>query len=395
MRENIKKLFRINTISSRITFITLVFLGVLTFTLTAIVYQITRNWLEETAIANLEALASSRQLAVETYADTHFKKLAAFEQPDLEIKVENVLNATSIEEENLKAELASELQRKQLVDNSLAWVDVLDLNGNVFISTFPNRVGIDYSDDESYAQGLVHPYISDPFFDEGQIYIQLTQPLHNAKNQVISVLLLHYDASELLAIVGNYTGLGDTGETVLGTRIGDEIHFLAPLRFDPNLSEIPPAQANGERAKPMIHATSGQSGVTQAPDYRDTNVVAAYRPILSTNWGIVVKQDVDETFASITQIQVALLIAFLSLFVLSTLFISPMIKRALLPLTELKEATSQVAKGNLNTRVPIQYDDEIGDLAKTFNIMVNQLQETQTKIERSNEELEAFRCLRS
>jgi signal transduction histidine kinase len=385
-----RKIFQFRSLSARVTLWVLVFLMTFTLAMALVAYEITRNWLEETAIANLEALASARQLAVESYVSTQINKLTAFEQPDLEIKIAAVLDASEHDRANLTEALIFELQRKQLADPDIVWVDILDLDGHVYLSTFPERQGIYYGEEEFFSQGIVHPYISNPFYEEGKINLKLALPLHDTANRSISVLVLRFDARELLAIVGNYSGLGNSGETVLGTRIGNEIHFLAPLRFDPNLSEIQPAPADGERAKPMIHATSGQSGVTRAPDYRDVQVVAAYRPIDNTNWGLVVKQDESEAFESITQMQSSLLFGLVVLMLVGLAVISPLVRTAIRPLRDLEQATRQVAGGDLTTEDPTNYRDEVGQLAQSFNQMVARLRSLHADLERSNEELSSF-----
>jgi signal transduction histidine kinase len=385
-----RRFFQFRSLSARVTLWVLIFLMVFTVAMALVAYELTRNWLEDTAIANLEALASARQLAVESYVGTHIDKLKAFEQPDLEIKISALLEANGREREILNESLFFELQRKQHADPDIVWVDILDLEGYVYLSTFPERHGIYYGEEEFFSQGIVHPYISNPFYEEGEFFIKLAIPLHDAANRSISVLVLRFDARKLLAIVGNYTGLGNTGETVLGTRIGNQIHFLAPLRFDPNLSEIQPAPADGERAKPMIHATSGQSGVTRAPDYRDVRVVAAYRPIDTTPWGLVVKQDESEAFESVAQMQSSLLFGLGVLMLVGLVVISPLVRTAIRPLRDLEEATRRVADGNLTTEVLVNYQDEVGQLGQSFNLMVKQLRTLHTELERSNDELSSF-----
>jgi adenylate cyclase len=49
------------------------------------------------------------------------------------------------------------------------------------------------------------------------------------------------------------------------------------------------------------------------------------------------------------------------------------------PLVELKEAASEIAKGNLNVRVAIASNDEIGDVTIAFDEMINGLKDLETK----------------
>jgi signal transduction histidine kinase len=74
---------------------------------------------------------------------------------------------------------------------------------------------------------------------------------------------------------------------------------------------------------------------------------------------------------------------------LATLFVSYNISRELtLPILKLTKSAEDVAAGNLHTRVTIERDDEIGELAMNFNSMID-------KLEHSHEELENLVSIRT
>ena len=58
------------------------------------------------------------------------------------------------------------------------------------------------------------------------------------------------------------------------------------------------------------------------------------------------------------------------------------------PLLELNRAAKDIAKGELNQKVEIQRSDEVGELAKSFNAMAGQLQESFHTLEHKNAELQ-------
>ncbi len=74
-----------------------------------------------------------------------------------------------------------------------------------------------------------------------------------------------------------------------------------------------------------------------------------------------------------------LIIIFISYFIAKT-FSKPIIK--------LNEVSKQIALGNLSLRVDIDSNDEIGNLAKTFNTMVNNLEHSKKELIKSHEKLE-------
>ena len=150
-----RKFFWFRSLYARVTAWVFVFLAGFTIALAFLAFQVTRNWLENTAIANLEALASARQLAVEAYVNTQLDKLNAFEQPDLEIKIAALLEAQAVERQTLTESLIAEIQRKQLTDSSLVWVDIVDMEGDVILSTFPHRIGISFREAEFFTESIV------------------------------------------------------------------------------------------------------------------------------------------------------------------------------------------------------------------------------------------------
>ncbi len=87
-------------------------------------------------------------------------------------------------------------------------------------------------------------------------------------------------------------GVGISGEIVLAEKQGDFIVFVNRHRFDKNTPTKVPF--NSEVAIPMQLALKGKIGFIIAPDYRDEEVLAAYRYVSSIDAGIVVKQDYSE-----------------------------------------------------------------------------------------------------
>jgi signal transduction histidine kinase len=65
-------------------------------------------------------------------------------------------------------------------------------------------------------------------------------------------------------------------------------------------------------------------------------------------------------------------------------------RNVLAPIGRLKQATREVAKGNLNYRLDIVSNDEIGELSRTFDAMTLSLRMSFAQIERSNQELAAL-----
>jgi signal transduction histidine kinase len=62
-------------------------------------------------------------------------------------------------------------------------------------------------------------------------------------------------------------------------------------------------------------------------------------------------------------------------------------RSVLRPVRTVAEATGRLAAGDLSTRVPDQREDELGELARSFNSMADSLERGRSELERSNAEL--------
>lgn len=65
-----------------------------------------------------------------------------------------------------------------------------------------------------------------------------------------------------------------------------------------------------------------------------------------------------------------------------------MTRRLTRPLNDLVQGADRIGKGDLDTRIPVQSNDEFGHLATKFNHMTIHLQETLTALKQSHQELE-------
>jgi len=100
------------------------------------------------------------------------------------------------------------------------------------------------------------------------------------------------------------------------------------------------------------------------------------------DWGYIhIIYSLDSYYNSLKQIYKSILIL-LSLLFLATLIVSFIVSRKIAqPILQLSEAAQKVSMGNLNIRVHIQSNDEIGELAKNFNIMVDKLEDSHEELE--------------
>lgn len=179
--------------------------------------------------------------------------------------------------------------------------------------------------------------------------------------------------------------LGESGEVFLLTK---ERRPITELRNQPgNLHEF----LLGTEAS--ARASLGEEGAIETLDYAGHTVLAAYRHMPYSGWGLVVKRDKDEIDAPIRLKTAQMVTA--ALFYIMVLF-HIAVTRVTRPLRALTVEAREVADGNLDRPVNVLGHNEMGVLSRAFREMVGSLKE-QFAVERGlydklavkNEELTA------
>lgn len=223
-------------------------------------------------------------------------------------------------------------------------------------------------------------------FGEQQVMVSTSEV--DLDGQTIGYLAIAFTANALRELVGDFTGLGYTGEIVLASRNpnGDAV-FLTPTRHDPDVAlnlTVPK-----ENLKiPITHAINGVENVfTDYLDYREVPVLAMSMPIDEVQWGMVVKIDRAEVFQKLETLKYeslrSVVIAFLFSAILSILIVQWLLK----PFTTIRNALSMAAD---NQRKPILQRSriaEIEEVTQAYNMMIKQLSMSEDALHDSISEL--------
>ncbi len=97
-------------------------------------------------------------------------------------------------------------------------------------------------------------------------------------------------------------------------------------------------------------------------------------------WVVGLGIDNDDTYATVYQLRVVLWTAtglVLAIVVVFTILVG---RRTTRPIVELKVHTERVAAGDLDARVVVESDDELGDLGRAFNHMTAELKESRGRL---------------
>ena len=181
-------------------------------------------------------------------------------------------------------------------------------------------------------------------------------------------------------MTGNYTGLGDTGESMLVKAADDNmVMVLNPLRHDPGGSF---RKQDLALISPDIKAAleAREDTLTEnILDYRGVQVWAVTRFLPQLEWGLVVKVDAaeEEALADIlknTLIDIALALSAFA--IIGGALIGLHLAR---PIHELVEVVRRVRDGDLSARADTRGDDETAYLAENLNDFVIHLEQENIK----------------
>lgn len=275
-----------------------------------------------------------------------------------------------------KAELEKVTSPITSAKNSLSEfkrISILNTNGTIVTSTDKDRIGINSADEEFFIKASAGLRYQDFFLDhDGNLEVILAAPLY-LDNNLVGVMSVVTEP-ESIFVNDKFIGLGSTGEFYLAKKDenGDTL-FITPTRFDPNAAL---QKTILKTVTPMIahEAVSAHEGLlVNMSDYRGVPVLAATRYIEEMNWGLVVKMDQDEAYKPLDNIRnYSILGIFLTLAItiLASIFLARTISN---PIIKIQKETRRITEGNLKEKIQIKGDDEIADLAKSFNVMTESL----------------------
>lgn len=252
-----------------------------------------------------------------------------------------------------------------------------DASGMV-ISSYPYSMlaGLDEMD-KPYVYGPItdtKAYVSQPMLSEytKNHTIYMGVPIQDESGKVLGVLVgsldLHnysFFMSEWLADTGKYTYLVDSSGIVIA-RYGGQNSMMGK-----NISNYPGAR----------EVSRGEEGVYEAynPAVNETQVVA-FSPVKSYGMGVLIAIPINMAYYPI-QSAITTMITFLIILMLAAFTIATIVGRYLVkPIINMSKAMKEMPSGDYLRYLPVERQDEIGDLARSFDSLAKTIRADQEKI---------------
>ncbi|MCG2755074.1 MAG: ATP-binding protein [Desulfobacteraceae bacterium] len=158
------------------------------------------------------------------------------------------------------------------------------------------------------------PMLSGPVTIDNDSYIVVSAPIINRQKSRVGTDIVLFTTSKLREIVQDYTGLGKTGETIIG-RLSDngQPDLFFPTRSELELGRKAHISGNSATAKQALEKVFVPDRERTVHLYETHHDLVAYGPIEGIDWGIIVRMDKYELFKPVTKqvLIIALVIAVL------------------------------------------------------------------------------------
>ncbi|GAN32964.1 MAG: PAS domain S-box protein [Candidatus Brocadia sp. AMX2] len=400
------------SIKNRLIFLLIVFTLLPFVLLRIIAYPRVQADLQEVLIRNLDGVGHKQAELVTSWVQERMKNARVIANNPLMVKCAKITKEDK--------DFADIVQYLEVVKDEYGYKGVLVSNdkGLVTVATAEEGIGTDISQMDYFREALQgNTFISNVFPSEiplanelgekelGMPTMFVSTPLKDRDGVVVGVVAIRVDEKTLNDLMLSLH-LGKTGETYLVNKDG---YMITESRFAAHLKEMGLVKKRCALELKLVNPETGEltSGVQQCiagnsgfdakgyKDYSGLTVLGVWRWLPEFNWGVIAEIDRDEGYGAAYNLNyivssVLLVIAFPIVIVAYIIG-----RKTSTPIIKLTEVTKKMASGDLSQRVDIKREDEIGELANSFNVMAKSLDEkTREVVESEKRYRELFNSIK-
>jgi diguanylate cyclase (GGDEF)-like protein len=324
----------------------------------------------------LDAFFANRLMEVQYLSERNDVKhiLEAYQKnPDIENK----------EIQELHRALSDKFETIESNSNVIDVVFVLSFDGILIASGDPNSYWIDLSEREYFQTAMegkvvISNLLTDKVYGRSVIFV--AAPVYDEEQQnVVGVIVNLIDMKETSKIFSEIVEPG-VGEAYIVNESGDIVfHQNSEL-----IGKSPENQYISEfMSSNEFQLAQGKMEIRNGFE----NTYITFTSLNQTNWKIVLEQDMNRILEPAYQALNVMLIVLISAFIIVGMISLEISKRLIKPLTELTQIATRTKKGDLNLRFSYDKKNEYGQLAESFNSMLDELHATEEELRVNNEDL--------
>ena len=366
---------RIN-IGSKITALVLSLVALAVVAISFVAYVVVTDSLQKQYVTSISTINQFKKNRILDYVTQVENTLASLEQSIIEdsVGITSFEVADDIETETAPPTPAKGLSLNQLIrQNSLIHhIYVVSSSGRITYASdlTDKKEGESFYDPEGQIikRALQKKYYSGVYYQDSQAFLYVGLPLKGRSD----VLLARVEVNPMFAVTNDSTGLGATGETVVGRAFKDKTVFLNSLRH--STGQV--LSGNEQKGGSMLRALEKTSGTTLDADYRGAPVLAAWDYLPALDWGIVTKIDTEEVEGQFGGLLVRFLVVGVLIITLA-LIVSLVFSRFLIKsLLTLRDTLTQLGRGVLPNKTLKNGKDEIGQMGVATDQLIQSLRRT-------------------
>ena len=289
----------------------------------------------------------------------------------------NALNVLTAEDRDSLVVQNSKQVARSRVENILGFVAeykevmILNTQGDVLISTIPQNEGLNFESQLFFRQGTLRlhtGFAEVPAFGTENLIV--ATPIYDVDGRVIrGILAIRSDAGSIRALMESTPGFEEADT------------YLVDRAYNPvtNTRTVVDTVSTQATLEAILNNVTGGQGIYE--NYENESVLGYYEWFEPMQVAIISEVPLSAVLFNSTRALVGS--AVLALFIISMAIAAVAISAHSIvnPITVLAQTTESFAAGKLSARAPIERQDEIGALAKSYNQMAAQLQEIIGRLE--------------
>ena len=372
-------------ITRKVTVVFVLYAAGFLLTLALIVYPLARGVLQTAISSELEASAFEKQKELESWVLEREDDLEALARQPSFFSDLSALRVSSRGETGnslFRSRLIADMASRAAPGRQFLTLFILDPeNGQVLASTRPSEEGEAKKDQPYFLKGRETTFVQNAYLsaEEPGPTIVASTPVRGPEGKLLGVLVGRLNLDEVRAMIARRAGLRATDDAYLVDTAG---LLVTPPRF----ASYPAALRVSINTRAVTAGLAHRNGVMLDRDYRSVPVLVAYRWLPERELCLIVQVDQAEAFTPARQLGLRLLVFGALAFFIASIVAGWLARGITRPVRRLQEGVLRFGRGDLSFRLPETSGDELGVLAREFNLMANALAEEHTFLRRRAEQ---------
>lgn len=262
-------------------------------------------------------------------------------------------------------------------------VFILSPYGRIIASSNPESMWIDLSE---------RKYFSDAMLGKTTISNLIRNKVDGDSVLFVATPIYDETESKVLGVMANIIDMNNTSDGIrnlIDPKVGNAylIDDTGTIIFHTDKSLIGTTPKNKDVNAYFTQNTNLKMSGSEIFNSTNGKLFVIYKGINETNWKLVIEQDLNVVMSSAYRALYVIILLSVFILICATIFSIRFARTLTKPLTELTNVMNETTKGNLSIRSEYQNTNELGQLSKNLNSMLDELTGTYEELTEKNEEL--------